>query len=307
MRYFICKNEKCSHKGDSVAVSESDFGLLAGEPECPHCGDKDSFQPADQVRTHLPESLQTRAEHDRLCDRLSGLDGCVADCQHPLAIQHRLHREGRPSFVVKDSGKHQDFVTGARRDTQDGKGDFSKMPMSWLHQLARELQRLDDPLVRLDLVPVEMLCRLARVYGAGGIKYDEGNYMKGINLSRSISSKERHAIAWAEGDETEDHLAQEAWNCFTLMWTQEAVRRGELPPEIGDYGPLLNNPGHRTNQKTGLSKEPGGEPIIPLREGVKCKALTGKRLNDVGFDYVVVRRAGAVVMGWILSSHLEAI
>lgn len=293
MKTFVCRNEKCAQYLNIQHLLDGYVAQCGGEPRCPGCGSKDSFQDASSIRTHLPEPPPPPDAH-------------------PTTIEAH---ERKQAFIVKDSGKRQEFSTGARRDTQDGKGDFSKLPMSWVRELAQELQKLDDPLVRLDLVPVEMLCRLARIYGAGGLKYDEGNYKKGINLSRYIGSKERHGIAWAEGDQSEDHLAQEAWNCFSMMWTEEAIRRGELPPELGDHGPLLNDPGHTTNQRTGLSVEPGGQPIIPLRDGVVCKVLTAQRVPQDGqmpgvnvereYSYVVVRRAGAVVMGWVRASHLS--
>src|SRR4051812_18406423 len=107
-RPFICRNASCQAASASYPI-QIELLEASDEPKCPSCGDKDSFQPADQVRTLLPE----------------------------------------PSFVVKDSGKHQEFGTGARRDTQDGKGDFSRVPLTWLHGLAKELQRREDAHDRL--------------------------------------------------------------------------------------------------------------------------------------------------------------
>lgn len=76
-------------------------------------------------------------------------------------------RSSTRPFVVKDSGERQEFVTGARRDIQVGKGRF-------------------------DLIPPLPVRRLAMIYEAGALKYGEHNWKKGIPLSRYLDSAERH-------------------------------------------------------------------------------------------------------------------
>lgn len=95
-------------------------------------------------------------------------------------------------FVVKDSGERQQFGTGAQRDSQD-----------------------DKP--RFDLIPSKPLERIAYVYARGARKYDENNWMKGIPVSRTLASAERHLQQYKQGDKDEDHLAQAAWNLFAIM------------------------------------------------------------------------------------------
>src|SRR2546426_2558799 len=68
---------------------------------------------------------------------------------------------------VRDSGKRQEFESGARRDTQD-----------------------DKP--RYGLVPPGPLRRLAMHYTNGAKKYGENNWTKGMPCSRSWESLERH-------------------------------------------------------------------------------------------------------------------
>ncbi|HUS51203.1 MAG TPA: dATP/dGTP diphosphohydrolase domain-containing protein, partial [Candidatus Paceibacterota bacterium] len=68
---------------------------------------------------------------------------------------------------VKDSGKRQDFDTGSRRDTRDGKG-------------------------RYDLLPVRAIKRLAKHYENGAKKYGDRNWEKGQPLSRYLDSALRH-------------------------------------------------------------------------------------------------------------------
>jgi hypothetical protein len=58
-------------------------------------------------------------------------------------------------FEVKDSGKRQEFETGAVRDVRDGKG-------------------------RYDLISPYALKRLAIIYERGALKYGDDNYLKGM-------------------------------------------------------------------------------------------------------------------------------
>jgi hypothetical protein len=111
-------------------------------------------------------------------------------------------------FQIRDSGERQEFETGARRDTQDGKP-------------------------RYGLIPVEPLYRLAMHYTKGADKYDDNNWTKGIPMSRSWESLERHVQAFKSGDKVEDHLAAIAWNAFALMWYEERM------PEMNDLAEYL--------------------------------------------------------------------
>lgn len=114
--------------------------------------------------------------------------------------------------IVRDSGKREDFSTGSRRDTREGKGRF-------------------------DLIPPIPLRRLALVYERGSIKYGDHNWEKGQPLSRYLDSALRHINAYREGDRVEDHLAQAAWNLFGYIHTEEKVAHGQLPAELDDVNP----------------------------------------------------------------------
>ena len=287
MKLFVCRNQKCY----AVEQIEDNYVQQEGdEPRCPRCGDKDSFQDTTNIHSLLPEPKPP------------------ADA-HPAAIA--AHEQRQAKFVVKDSGKRQDFATGARRDTQDGKGDFSLLPPSWLLALAKEMQRRNEPNDRLDLVPVSPLLRLSAVYGRGSAKYDETpsaenpapqpNWQRGIPMSRYVSSLHRHLIAYAEGDQSEDHMAQAMWNAAGLLWTEEAVRAGRLPRDMGDWGPLAD-PNCRVVGATGISSEPNGHPILPLKDGFP---LCRFGIQQDEWEKVVLRRGGAVLVGWVKASHLS--
>jgi hypothetical protein len=113
-----------------------------------------------------------------------------------------------PFTSLNDSGARQEFETGAQRDTQEGKP-------------------------RYGLIPPYPLYRLAMHYTNGAEKYDDNNWTRGIPMSRSWESLERHVQAFKAGDHSEDHLAAIAWNAFALIWY------GEKMPEMNDLAEYL--------------------------------------------------------------------
>lgn len=120
---------------------------------------------------------------------------------------------GEPSkgkgFVTKDSGQREEFNTGSKRDSREGKG-------------------------RYDLLPPIAIRRLAQLYERGAVKYGDHNWQKGQPLSRYLDSAIRHAFQVLEGDTTEDHAAAAAWNFLAVIHTQEMIAAGKLPEELDD-------------------------------------------------------------------------
>jgi hypothetical protein len=110
---------------------------------------------------------------------------------------------------VKDSGQREDYDTGARRDTQEGKP-------------------------RYDLITPLGLHRLAIHYMNGAKKYGEYNYTKGIASSRYMASLLRHAFSYLAGDRSEDHLSAISFNALGIAHNEEAIERNILPKEIHD-------------------------------------------------------------------------
>lgn len=110
---------------------------------------------------------------------------------------------------VKDSGKRQEFTTGSRRDTQDGKG-------------------------RYDLISPISLKRLAMHFENGAKKYGDRNWELGQPLTRYLDSAIRHIYCYLEGKRDEDHAIAGAWNLLALVHTEEMIRRGVLPKELND-------------------------------------------------------------------------
>jgi hypothetical protein len=112
-------------------------------------------------------------------------------------------------WVTKDSGKREEYGSGARRDVRSGKG-------------------------RYDLLSPMAIRRIAGVYERGAEKYGDRNYEKGMPLSRFLDSALRHLLQYIEGKQDEDHAAQAAWNILSLIHTEEMINRGILPKELND-------------------------------------------------------------------------
>lgn len=100
-------------------------------------------------------------------------------------------------YVTKDSGAREDFSSGAKRDTQDGKPRF-------------------------DLVPPVPMRRVADLYTRGLEKYGENNWTKGMPCTRYLSSAMRHLEQARAGDTEEDHWAAAVWNLFAIMHFEDS-------------------------------------------------------------------------------------
>ena len=115
---------------------------------------------------------------------------------------------------LKSSGKEESFGTGAVRDM--GK---------------------DKP--ALELISPIFEQRLGAWLQKGAARYSRRNWEKGIPVERSLASLKRHINAYQEGKTDEDHLAAVACNIMFIIHTEEMVKRGILPEELGytpNYG-----------------------------------------------------------------------
>lgn len=99
-------------------------------------------------------------------------------------------------FTTKDSGKRIKFESGFNRDTNENKP-------------------------RYDLIPTELLTRLADLYTRGAEKYGVDNWKKASSeeeFKRFKESSFRHLIQWLEGNEDEDHAIATVWNIMSYEW-----------------------------------------------------------------------------------------
>jgi len=108
---------------------------------------------------------------------------------------------------IKDSGKRQEFKTGAVRDLQENKGRF-------------------------DLLPAYAIDLLAKHFEAGANKYGDENWRKGIPLRRYLDSMIRHLFKFLAGAKDEPHLIAAIWNGMCLIETKKMIDEGILPKEL---------------------------------------------------------------------------
>lgn len=96
----------------------------------------------------------------------------------------------------KSSDNQRIFATGAVRDSAEGKP-------------------------RMELLPLDLLERVARWYALGAEKYKDNNWRKGQPQSAVVGSLMRHLSKFMKGMTDEDHLAAIVWNGLSLMNADE--------------------------------------------------------------------------------------
>ena len=94
-------------------------------------------------------------------------------------------------FITKDSGARKEMANGFVRDD-----DWTKL--------------------RFDLIPIDMLERLAWLYTRGAVKYWDSNRQQatGKDIESFKRSARRHFIQWMKWDRDEDHEIAVCWNIF---------------------------------------------------------------------------------------------
>lgn len=109
-------------------------------------------------------------------------------------------------FIVKDSGKREDFASGMVRDTEDDKADFT---------LIRR-----GPLFR----------RWAEHLTKGAVKYGRHNWMKANSeeeWERFKRSAARHFEQWLAGERDEDHAAAVTFNMNAAEYVNDCLIQAE--------------------------------------------------------------------------------
>ena len=112
-------------------------------------------------------------------------------------MEKSLNKESTPS----ERQFHVDPETGGRKEIKD---------------------------VRFDLIPPDVLWKLAEHYGYGAKKYGARNMERGYIFSASYAALQRHLNAWYMGEDYDTdpespghhHLISATWHCITLFWMQ---------------------------------------------------------------------------------------
>ena len=145
-------------------------------------------------------------------------------------------------FVTKDSGKREQFASGMKRDTQDGKlrvdlafdgpmlrimfregpkSDVGLAMCDWYDEALLGHTAPDEAAKVLRLMAAyeggmgALITRYAGVMTRGAVKYDARNWMQAngsAEAERFISSATRHFLQWFRGDKDEDHAAAVVFN-----------------------------------------------------------------------------------------------
>lgn len=110
---------------------------------------------------------------------------------------------------MNDSGKREEYATGAVRDTAESK-------------------------YRPELISPILIRRLGAWLAEGAKKYQARNWEQGIPMDRSMASLLRHINSYREGLRDEDHLAAAACNIMFLIHTEEMIERGLMPSELSN-------------------------------------------------------------------------
>ena len=180
---------------------------------------------------------------------------------------------------VKDSGKRQEFETGAKRDIQEGKGRYDLLPGYAMRQVA------GSAFHNLSAYAVQ---RLAKHYENGAVKYGDDNYLRGIPLRRYLDSAIRHMFKVVDGQLDEDHQAASAWNMLGYIETKHRIDIGILPKTLNNMPPAAEE--KRNGCNSGDEQGPGirwtlPEPLAPLEaalhEAITNAFMTLEGLTDM--------------------------
>jgi len=112
-------------------------------------------------------------------------------------------------FETKDSGKREDYASGMRRDTQEGKACFHLIIPKGVPYRA------------------QMLTRFADLMERGQVKYGPRNWEKADSdeeKERFQASAFRHLMQWICGEDDEDHAAAVMFN---LMAYESTIAKEE--------------------------------------------------------------------------------
>lgn len=135
---------------------------------------------------------------------------------------------------------------------------------------------------RFDLLPVEALSSIARLYGVGAKKYASHNWRRGYDWSKSYAAMMRHANLFWSGEDIdpetgEPHMAAVAFHAMTLI-----VFMQEQPKFDDRYIP------ERTQEPAefdfaGFERQQSEEALAVLR--AKLMAPSGEEI-DLDFNKV---------------------
>lgn len=173
------------------------------------------------ARRHVEREEAQRAQ-ERMVEHLKQAQAATGSLL-PQGVEHMA----RDALFGQRPDRPEDVASyGVKFDR--GKPRLSKLPAEWLADLAQEVEHYEkvanDPgIVRLDLIPPGVLVEIAALYGRGARKYDDRNWEKGFDWSRSYDAVFRHMKDFWQGEDFDPesralHPIAMAWNSIALAW-----------------------------------------------------------------------------------------
>lgn len=185
-------------------------------------------------------------------------------------------------FTTKDSGVHQEYTSGMKRDSQDGKPRFGLM------------------LTKLQPYEEQMLTRYAALLARGAEKYSSRNWEEGDSeeeLERAEESLFRHTMQLLAGETDEDHAAAVWFNTQAVEYFRWRIEQKKKDPLSGTttlhfdgsaHGPLLVALWGEDYSVHLRGDVANSSPIPPASEccegGATCQAHQG--YDDPEDDYI---------------------
>jgi len=125
-------------------------------------------------------------------------------------IRKAKSKKTRTSKIKVLDGERRQFVTGANRQSDEGKGIPTLCSPVALRRLSQHMQ--------------------------GGVEagYDPRNWELGLSLCSILDSLLRHIFDELEGKTDEDHSNAIQWNAHIYDHTKQMIRRGLLPKQLDD-------------------------------------------------------------------------
>lgn len=163
--------------------------------------------------------------------------------EEPVKEEPTKEAKATSDNPIKDSGKREEFSTGAVRDLQTGKGRCDLLPLDIVAEFMTS--KTDKDVLELFAefqdsgdykCLVNAAAKFADEYFAdretavleyaiqlenGAIKYGPRNWQKGIPLDRYVDSGIRHYMKHLRGDNDERHDRAALWNMLCGAWTKK--------------------------------------------------------------------------------------
>lgn len=158
---------------------------------------------------------------------------------------------------MHDSGKRQDFGTGAVRDSADNKpridlfssymfkdlmaiDGFDDVALYWFYFKEKGTKNyLYDTFYacckKEKISIAEGIKRTSYWLYLGALKYKERNWEAGMPVSRVVASADRHLLSWVNGEKDEDHFAAFLCNIMFIYHYKCLISNGYMDTSIDDY------------------------------------------------------------------------